>query len=136
MQSPDQDLLREVSSSSSSVKIIFHNSSMLLSQRTSRWWLLIWLFGVFVMVLYWWLFLGVLCWFLEVGVLCFVFGGCRLEVGVLCLEVGESNAGQHSKVLLSYGRSHLTPLERYGAPTNSWQGKVYNCTNGTTWCGG
>ena len=78
VQSPDQDLLREVSSSSSSVKIIFHNSSMLLSHRTSRWWLLIWLFGVFVMVLYWWLFLGVLCWFLEAGVLCLEVGLWRL----------------------------------------------------------
>ena len=55
-------------------------------------------------------------------------------VSVWRLEVGATNVGQHSKVLLSLvgGRSHLTPLERYGAhqPT---AGKAKYSVTPTVW---
>ena len=94
-----------------------------------------------------------LCWrccfvfwlfFCVFGFLHLVFGLCFLVFGCLCLVFGvvfgvwcDQRWSAFQGAPLSFGRSHLTPLERYGAPSagttrlvHTWYGMVglvYNC---------
>ena len=75
------------------------------------------------------------CCFAVFGVWCLVVGVWCLGVSVWRLEVGATNVGQHSKVLLSLvgGRSHLTPLERYGAHQPTAGKAKYSVTPMVCW---
>ena len=77
-------------------------------------------------------------WFLFFGVWLSVFSVWCLVFGVWCDQRWSAFQGAP----LSFGRSHLTPLERYGAPSagttrlvHTWYGMVglvYNCV--IWWC--
>ena len=84
-------------------------------------------------------------WCLLFGFLHLVFGLCFLVFGCLCLVFGvwcDQRWSAFQGAPLSFGRSHLTPLERYGAPSagttrlvHTWYGMVglvYNCV--IWWC--